>query len=48
MDPDGTPVQPQAGATVFDDVEVLGLELKETKISVEVLVMDHIEQPAEN
>jgi uncharacterized protein (TIGR03435 family) len=48
MEADGTPVQPGAEATVFDDMEVLGLELKRTKIPVDFLVIDSIERPAEN
>jgi uncharacterized protein (TIGR03435 family) len=46
---DGTPVQPESGCTtIFDDMQVLGLELKGTKIPVDVLVIDQIEQPTEN
>jgi uncharacterized protein (TIGR03435 family) len=48
MEADGTPVQPASGATIFDDVQVLGLELKGTKIPVDVLVIDQIERPTEN
>ena len=45
IDPDGTPVQPPAGPTIFDDVEALGLELKGTKVPVEFLVIDRIVRP---
>ena len=48
IDPDGTPVQPPLGSTIFDDVERLGLELKGTKVPIDVLVIDEIERPAEN
>jgi uncharacterized protein (TIGR03435 family) len=48
IDPDGTPVQPPPGPTIFDDVERLGLELKEAKVPIDVLVIDEIERPAEN
>jgi uncharacterized protein (TIGR03435 family) len=48
IDPDGTPVQPTAPPPIFDDVERLGLELKGTKVPVDVLVIDQIERPSEN
>jgi len=47
MEADGTPVQSHA-LTIFDDLEVLGLELKGTKVPVDVLVIDKIERPSEN
>jgi len=48
IEADGTPVQPQRPPTIFDDVEQLGLELKGTKIPLDVLVIDQIERPNEN
>jgi uncharacterized protein (TIGR03435 family) len=47
IEPDGTPVQPPSGPTVFGYVEALGLELKGTKVPIDFLVIDQIEQPGD-
>jgi len=48
-DADGTPpaTDPQ-GLTIFGAVKKLGLKLTPSKATVEVLVIDHVERPAEN
>jgi len=40
--------EPDAGPTIFDVVQDLGLKLEPAKTSVETLVVDHVERPSEN
>lgn len=46
----GTDTQPDAGGSTFEDAlkEQLGLKLKSTKATVQVLLIDHVEQPSAN
>jgi bla regulator protein BlaR1 len=48
--PPGTVIPPQVNETTFSDAlkNQLGIELKPSKTTMEVLVVDHIEQPSEN
>ena len=47
--PDGQPVITAVGPSIFSALqEQLGLRLEATKGPVDVLVIDHVDQPSEN
>lgn len=47
--PDGQPVDTSVGPSIFSALqEQLGLRLEATKGPVDVLIIDHVDQPSEN